>query len=128
MQSGGPITFCSFSISVFGSDHFASALCGNRQDQCTEAGILVENFHRPSQALKSTLNFLGKSPCISLGFSDRDRSLKQVRTLGTLKFRPLRSDLRSDMGHIGTPDFSSLVDHVSMMNIMHILHSIQNVE
>jgi hypothetical protein len=49
----------------------------------------VENFHRGGQALKSTLNFLGKSPCIYLGFSDRDRSLKQVRTLGTLKFRPL---------------------------------------
>jgi hypothetical protein len=55
---------------------------------CTEAGILVENFHRRVQALKSTLNFLGKSPCISLGFSERDRSLKQVRTLGTLKFWP----------------------------------------
>jgi hypothetical protein len=53
----------------------------------TVAGILVESFHRRGQALKSTLNFLGKkSPCISLGFSDRDRSLKKVRTLGTLKF------------------------------------------
>jgi hypothetical protein len=38
----------------------------------TEAGILVENFHRRGQALKLTINFLGKSPCISLGFSDRD--------------------------------------------------------
>jgi hypothetical protein len=55
----------------------------------TEAGILVENFHRRSQPLKSTLNFLGKNLCIYLSFSDRDRSLKQVRTLGTPKFRPL---------------------------------------
>jgi hypothetical protein len=54
----------------------------------TEVGILVENFHRRGPALKLTLNFLGKSLCISLGFSDRDQSLKQVRTLGTLKFRP----------------------------------------
>jgi hypothetical protein len=49
----------------------------------------VENFHRQGRALKLTLNFLGKSPCISLGFSDRDQSLKQVRTLGAIKFRPL---------------------------------------
>jgi hypothetical protein len=56
--------------------------------QCIEAEILVENFHRQGRVLKSALNFLGKSPCISLGFSDRDRSLKQVRTLGTLEFRP----------------------------------------
>jgi hypothetical protein len=48
----------------------------------------MENFHRQGRALKSTLNFLCKSPCISLGSSDSDRSLKQVRTLGTLKFRP----------------------------------------
>jgi hypothetical protein len=53
-----------------------------------EAGILVENFHRQGRALKSTLNLLSKSPRISLGFSDRDRSLKQVLSLGTLKFRP----------------------------------------
>jgi hypothetical protein len=44
--------------------------------------------------------------------------------IGTMR----RSDLKSFMGHIGTPDFSSLVDYVSMMNNMHILHSIQNVE
>jgi hypothetical protein len=55
----------------------------------TEAGILVENFYRQGRALKSTLNFLGRIPCLSLICSDRDRSLKQVRTLGTLKFRPL---------------------------------------
>jgi hypothetical protein len=66
---------------------------GGGKERDSETGILVENFHRRGrgQALKSTLNFLGKSPCISLGFSERDRSLKQVRTLGTLKFRPLGS-------------------------------------
>jgi hypothetical protein len=52
----------------------------------TEAGILVENFHRQGRALKSTLNFIWQN---SMPFSDRDRSLKQVRTLGSLKFRPL---------------------------------------
>jgi hypothetical protein len=31
----------------------------------------------------------------------------------------LRSDLKSFMGHIGTPDFSSLVDYVSMVNMIH---------
>jgi hypothetical protein len=62
----------------------------------TEAGILVENFHRRGQALKSTLNFFGKSPCISLGFSDRDRSLKEVHTVGTQKFRPLYLEVKID--------------------------------
>jgi hypothetical protein len=68
--------------------------CVRTEYEPPEAGILVENFHRRGQALKSTLNFLGKS----LGFSDRDRSLKQVRTLGTLNFRPQSLNLRVTLG------------------------------
>jgi hypothetical protein len=37
--------------------------------------------------------------------------------------KALRWDLRSFMGHIGTSEFSSLVDYVHMMNMRHFLHS-----
>jgi hypothetical protein len=42
-----------------------------------------------------------------------------LNILESLDSGNMRSDLKSCMGHIGTPDFSSLVDYVSMVNMMH---------